>query len=50
MKQQVVFGVSANSDDETIEEAFGAGVNEFMGKPFSAVQFNEKIAIYFAHS
>eukprot|EP01040_Poterioochromonas_malhamensis_P007170 gene7170-biopygen1310 len=50
IKQQIVFGVSANSDDETIEEAFAAGVNEFMGKPFSAVQFNEKVSIYFSHS
>ncbi len=49
MPQQchVIFGVSANSDDETIQEAFQAGIHQFLAKPFSAIQFNEKISLYF---
>jgi CheY-like chemotaxis protein len=31
----LIFGVSANSDNETIEEAYAAGVDEFLSKPFS---------------
>ena len=32
---QLIFGVSANSDQETIQEAFEAGVDDFLGKPFT---------------
>ncbi len=32
---QLIFGVSANSDHETMKEALSAGVDDFFGKPFS---------------
>ena len=36
---QIVIGVSANSDHETMEEAFNAGIDEFLPKPFSIEAF-----------
>ncbi len=41
--RQIVIGVSANSDNETMEEAFQAGVDDFLPKPFSINLFNEVI-------
>ncbi len=35
----IIIGCSANSDDETIEEAYKAGVDAFMAKPFSIDAF-----------
>ena len=34
-KRQFVIGCSANSDDETTREAFAAGIDRFISKPFS---------------
>ncbi len=36
---QIVIGVSANSDYETMEEAFNAGIDDFLPKPFSIEAF-----------
>ena len=36
-----VIGVSANSDEETVKEAFVAGVDAFIPKPFNFQLFNE---------
>jgi signal transduction histidine kinase/CheY-like chemotaxis protein len=38
-----VIGVSANSDHETMNEAIKAGVDAFMGKPFSMDLFNNTL-------
>lgn len=42
-KKQLIFGVSANSDYETTQEAFDAGFDDFMGKPFSIEMFNSTV-------
>jgi CheY-like chemotaxis protein len=38
-QQQIIVGMSANSDEETIQAAFDAGVNEFITKPFQIETF-----------
>jgi CheY-like chemotaxis protein/signal transduction histidine kinase len=40
-KKHIIIGCSANSDDETIEESYKAGVDSFMAKPFSIDTFYE---------
>ena len=40
---QVIIAVSANSDYETMQEAFDAGVDIFMPKPFNIQAFCEAI-------
>lgn len=37
----LIIGVSANSDEETVKEAFVAGVDAFIPKPFNFQLFNE---------
>jgi CheY-like chemotaxis protein len=37
-----ICGCSANSDQETIREAFGAGMDSFMAKPFTLKTFYQK--------
>jgi len=37
---QYIIGVSANSDPDTIQEAFVAGVDAFIPKPFTVQMFN----------
>ena len=37
--QHIIIGVSANSDNETAETAFGSGVNAFIQKPFTMACF-----------
>jgi response regulator of citrate/malate metabolism len=41
---QCIIGVSANSDADTIQDAFLAGVDAFMPKPFSMQTFNSTLA------
>jgi len=36
---QFIIGMSANSDHETMEQAFAAGVDSFIGKPFTLEVF-----------
>lgn len=38
---QIIIGVSANSDHETMQDALSAGVDAFMGKPFSIETFQK---------
>jgi CheY-like chemotaxis protein len=38
---QVIIGVSANSDNETMEAAFAAGIDAFIAKPFTMQSFKE---------
>eukprot|EP01038_Epipyxis_sp_PR26KG_P013655 gene13655-18325_t len=38
---QLIIGVSANSDSDTMQEAFRAGVDAFMPKPFSLQTFHD---------
>jgi hypothetical protein len=38
---QIIIGVSANSDAETIQDAFLAGVDAFIPKPFTLQSFND---------
>ncbi len=38
---QLIIGVSANSDHDTMEDALAAGVDAFMGKPFTMGAFRE---------
>ena len=40
---QIVIGVSANSDHETMEEALKAGIDDFLPKPFSVDAFLEVV-------
>ncbi len=40
---QVIIGLSANSDHDTTEDAFAAGVDDFFSKPFSITTFNKTI-------
>ena len=40
---QKIIGFSANSDDETTEEAFKAGIDMFMAKPFKLNTFQETL-------
>ncbi len=44
---QLIFGVSANSDHETMKDAYAAGVDDFFGKPFSLTTFNQTIERFF---
>ncbi len=37
----LIFGVSANSDHDTMKAAFDAGVDDFIGKPFSIDALNK---------
>lgn len=39
LKHQVIIGMSANSDHETMEDAFQVGVDEFIKKPFTLEVF-----------
>ena len=43
---QLIIGVSANSDHETMQEALKAGVDTFISKPFTADTFNKAIKNY----
>lgn len=43
MPRNIVLGVSANSDEETVEEALSAGVDGFLAKPFNAAIFTSTI-------
>ncbi len=43
--RQVIIGVSANSDHETMEEAFAAGIDDFLPKPFSVDAFMKAVRI-----
>ncbi len=38
---QLIIGLSANSDDETVQLARSEGMDDFMEKPFKAAFFNE---------
>jgi CheY-like chemotaxis protein len=38
---QLIIGLSANSDDETVQLARSEGMDDFMEKPFKAAVFNE---------
>jgi CheY-like chemotaxis protein len=40
---QLIIGVSANSDHDTMQEAYKAGVDAFIGKPFTIELFNNTI-------
>lgn len=46
----MIIGLSANSDAETMNDAFLAGVDEFLGKPFSLAAFNQIIDTFFFSS
>jgi len=35
LHHQIIIGMSANSDDDTVEDAFTAGVDDFIKKPFT---------------
>ncbi len=39
--RQLIIGLSANSDDETVQLARSEGMDDFMEKPFKAAVFNE---------
>ncbi len=41
---QLIIGVSACSDSETMEAAFAAGIDAFIPKPFTLKSFNETYA------
>jgi CheY-like chemotaxis protein len=41
--RQIIIGCSANSDNETIKDAFAAGVDSFMSKPFTLNTFYEHL-------
>lgn len=45
--RQIIFGVSANSDHDTVKEAMDAGIDDFIGKPFSVEAFNNTLHKYF---
>jgi CheY-like chemotaxis protein len=38
-RRQFIIGCSANSDDETMKEAFDVGIDKFMARPFSLKDF-----------
>ena len=40
---QLVIGLSANSDDETINEAYRAGIDDFISNPFKMESFLQKL-------
>jgi CheY-like chemotaxis protein len=39
----LVVGMSANSDTDTVDEAFASNIDLFMPKPFNMIAFNEKV-------
>jgi CheY-like chemotaxis protein/signal transduction histidine kinase len=45
-----IIGCSANADDVTVENAFNAGVNAFMPKPFKLDRFKELVYNYYNFS
>lgn len=42
-KRLMIIGVSANSDDETMQEALDIGMDSFMAKPFTIDQFTKSL-------
>ena len=42
-KSSLIIGLSANSDDETVQQAFNAGINDFLAKPFKIDTFFQKL-------
>lgn len=42
-KRQIIIGVSANTDHTTMNEALGAGMDDFMPKPFSQEHFKQSL-------
>jgi CheY-like chemotaxis protein len=45
-QRQLVIGVSANSDYETMKEGLEAGLDDFVSKPFTIATFNSTIGKY----
>ncbi len=43
---QLIIGCSANSDNETMQAAFVAGIDAFIPKPFNIASFNETVSRY----
>jgi DNA-binding response OmpR family regulator len=41
---QLIIGLSANSDDETVQLARGEGMDDCMEKPFKAAVFDDVLA------
>ncbi len=39
--KQVIIGLSANSDDKTIREAIGCGMDDFLSKPLSVAALQD---------
>jgi CheY-like chemotaxis protein len=39
--KQIIIGCSANSDDQTVKEAYKAGIDNFIAKPFKYEHFLE---------
>ena len=44
LPSQIIIGLSANSDHDTMEAAYAAGINHFMGKPFNIQTFQETLS------
>ena len=44
LPHQIIIAMSANSDHGTMQEAYTAGVDTFMGKPFNVATFNDTVA------
>eukprot|EP01038_Epipyxis_sp_PR26KG_P004193 gene4193-5964_t len=40
LRHQIIIGCSANSDNDTMQEALAAGIDTFIGKPFTMLTFN----------
>jgi CheY-like chemotaxis protein len=44
LRRQIVIGLSANGDDETMQEAYSAGVDRFIEKPFTIQKLLDALA------
>jgi CheY-like chemotaxis protein len=49
LNHQLIFGVSANSDHETMKEAVDAGIDDFLAKPFSIDCLISSLCKYVLH-
>lgn len=48
LRDVIIIGLSANSDEDTMQEAYRAGVNKFLSKPFTLDRFQAVAKEFFA--
>eukprot|EP01039_Chlorochromonas_danica_P009403 gene9403-10386_t len=49
LEDVIIIGLSANSDEDTMQEAHRAGANKFLSKPFTVERFQFIVKEFFSH-